>query len=115
MLEFQVMANKSPHPRILASGKSREKTVCLSCVRKDITPSTGVSYRPWNRGSTEGERGEVTGRRLGPLEGEREREREGSKAVEGRTPGGSWKKAGGKPGRREGEAEEGGKGGGRLA
>ena len=36
----------------------------------------------------------------------RRREREGSKAVEGRTPGGSWKKAGGKPGRREGEAEE---------
>ena len=113
------MANKSPHPRILASGKSREKTVCLSCVRKDITPSTGVSYRPWNRGSTEGERGEVTGRRLGPLEGERERERErereGPKAVEGRTPGGSWKKAGGKPGRREGEAEEkNGEGGGCL-
>ena len=26
--------------------------------------------------------------------------------MEGRTPGGSWKKAGGKPGRREGEAEE---------
>ena len=34
MLEFQVMANKSPHPRILASGKSREKTVCLSCVKE---------------------------------------------------------------------------------
>ena len=34
--------------------------------------------------------------------------------MEGRTPGGSWKKAGGKPGRKEGEAE-GGKGGGRLA
>ena len=94
------MANKSPHPRILASGKSREKTVCLSCVRKDITPSTGVSYRPWNRGSTEGERGEVTGRRLGPLEGERE----GPKAVEGRTLGGSWKKSG-----REAE-EKGGQG-----
>ena len=44
----------------------------------------------------------------------RRREREGPEAVEGRTPGGSWKKAGGKPGRKEGEAE-GGKGGGRLA
>ena len=71
----------------------------------------------WSWGSTEGEREEVTGRRLGPLEGEREREREreGSKAVEGRTPGGSWKKAGGKPGRREGEAEEKNGGRGRLA
>ena len=62
----------------------------------------------------EGERGEVTGRRLGRQK-EREREREGSKAVEGRTPGGSWKKAGGKPGRREGEAEEKNGGRGRLA
>ena len=45
----------------------------------------------------------------------RRREREGPKAVEGRTPGGSWKKAGGKPGRREGEAEEkNGEGGGCL-
>ena len=44
-----------------------------------------------------------------------EREREGSKGVVGRTPGGSWKKAGGKPGRREGEAEEkNGEGGGCL-
>ena len=50
----------------------------------------------WSWGSTEGEREEVTGRRLGPLEGEREREREreGPKAVEGRTLGGSWKKSG---------------------
>ena len=35
--------------------------------------------------------------------------------MEGRTPGGSWKKAGGKPGRREGEAEEKNGGRGRLA
>ena len=64
----------------------------------------------------EGERGEVTGRRLGrQKEREREREREGPKVVEGRTPGGSWKKAGGKPGRREGEAEEKNGGRGRLA
>jgi len=48
-----------------------------------------------------GERGGY-GQEAGPLEGERE----GPEAVEGRTPGGSWKKAGGKPGRREGEAEE---------
>ena len=35
--------------------------------------------------------------------------------MEGRTPGGSWKKAGGKPGRKEGEAEEKNGGRGRLA
>ena len=48
-------------------------------------------------------------------EREREREREGPEAGEGRTPGGSWKKAGGKPGRREGEAEEKNGGRGRIA
>ena len=44
----------------------------------------------------------------------RRREREGPKAVEGRTLGGSWKKAGWKPRRKEGKAEE-KNGEGRLA
>ena len=34
MLKFQVTANKSPRSQGLPSGKSREKTVCLSCVKE---------------------------------------------------------------------------------
>ena len=119
MLEFQVMANKSPHPRILASGKSREKTVCLSCVKEGYhAPRQGLLTGSGTGGVRRGREGKLREGGWGrekEREREREREREGSKAVEGRTPGGSWKKAGGKPGRREGEAEEKNGGRGRLA
>ena len=65
--------------------------VCLSCVKEGYHAPRQGFLTGIGTGCTEGERGEVTGRRLGPLEGERERERErereGSKGVEGRTPG----------------------------
>ena len=76
MLKFQVTASKSPHPQILPSGKTEKKRYACHALRKDITPSTGGFLKALEPGDTEGERGEVTGRRLGPLDGERERERE---------------------------------------
>ena len=84
------------------TGKAEKKRYACHALRKDITPHGRGFLKAlhWSWGSTEGEREEVTGRRLGPLEGERE----GPKAVEGRTLGGSWKKSG-----REAE-EKGGQG-----
>ena len=57
------------------TGKAEKKRYACHALRKDITPTAGASYRQWNRGSTEGERGEVTGKGAGAVR-ERERERE---------------------------------------
>ena len=101
-----------------AKRESIEKTVCLSCVKEGYhAPRQGFlkGIALEATGHEEGERGGYGKGGWAVRRREREREREGPEAGEGRTPGGSWKKAGGKPGRREGEAEEkNGEGGGCL-
>ena len=90
--------------------------VCLSCVKEGYHAPRQGFLTGIGTGCTEGERGEVTGRRLGPLEGEREREREKAlKPWREELWVGAGKKAGWKPRRKEGKAEEKNGGRGRLA